>query len=40
LRQASRLCAIPGTIDVAALATITEADIRASRVFAEDNRRD
>ena len=40
LRQASRLIAIHGTVDAAALATITEADIRASRVFTEENTRD
>jgi probable Rubsico expression protein CbbX len=33
LRQASRLCALPGEVDEAALVTITEPDIRASRVF-------
>jgi probable Rubsico expression protein CbbX len=33
LRQASRLCALPGEVDQSALITITEPDIRASRVF-------
>ncbi len=33
LRQASRLCALPGQIDESALLTIAEPDIRASRVF-------
>jgi probable Rubsico expression protein CbbX len=33
LRQASRLCAQSGEVDEAALITITEPDIRASRVF-------
>jgi probable Rubsico expression protein CbbX len=40
LRQASRLCAAAGTVDAVALSTITEQDIRASRVFAEPNRSD
>jgi probable Rubsico expression protein CbbX len=40
LRQASRLCASPGAVDAEALSTITEQDIRASRVFAEPNRSD
>ena len=40
LRQASRLCAAAGAVDAAALSTITEQDIRASRVFAEPNRSD
>ncbi|HEY6451406.1 MAG TPA: CbbX protein [Steroidobacteraceae bacterium] len=40
LRQASRLCSIPGPVDAVALSTITEQDIRASRVFSEDNRSD
>jgi hypothetical protein len=35
LRQASRLCALPGEVDESALITITEPDIRASRVFSE-----
>ena len=38
LRQASRLCAESGAVDAAALCTITEQDIRASRVFAEVQR--
>jgi probable Rubsico expression protein CbbX len=33
LRQASRLCALPGEVDESALVTISESDIRASRVF-------
>jgi len=37
LRQASRLVAIPGPVDARDLSTITEQDIRASRVFSEDN---
>jgi probable Rubsico expression protein CbbX len=40
LRQASRLCAAAGAVDAVALSTITEQDIRASRVFAEPNRSD
>ena len=40
LRQASRLCAIAGNVDAEALSTITEQDIRASRVFAESSRSD
>ena len=39
LRQASRLCAMPGPVDAAALSTITAQDIRASRVFCEHNNR-
>jgi probable Rubsico expression protein CbbX len=39
LRQASRLCAVPGSVDALALSTITEQDIRASRVFSEENNR-
>jgi len=35
LRQASRLCALTGEVDESALVTITEPDIRASRVFNE-----
>ncbi len=38
LRQASRLCADNGAVDATALSTITEQDIRASRVFAEAHR--
>ena len=38
LRQASRLCAIQGPVDAQALSTITEQDIRASRVFGEASR--
>jgi probable Rubsico expression protein CbbX len=34
LRQANRLCSLPGEVDESALITITEQDIRASRVFA------
>lgn len=37
LRQASRLVALPGPVDAGDLSTITEQDIRASRVFSEDN---
>jgi probable Rubsico expression protein CbbX len=37
LRQASRLVALPGPVDAVDLSTITEQDIRASRVFSEDN---
>jgi probable Rubsico expression protein CbbX len=33
MRQANRLFQTPGTLDAAALSTIEEADIRASRVF-------
>ena len=33
LRQANRLFSQDGTVDAAALSTITEADLRASRVF-------
>jgi probable Rubsico expression protein CbbX len=40
LRQASRLCSIGGKVDAEALSTITEQDIRASRVFAESSRSD
>lgn len=40
LRQASRLCAVAGNVDAEALSTITEQDIRASRVFAESSRSD
>jgi probable Rubsico expression protein CbbX len=40
LRQASRLIAIAGPVDAEALSTITEQDIRASRVLSEDNRSD
>ena len=40
LRQASRLCSIAGKVDAQALSTITEQDIRASRVFAESSRSD
>ncbi len=40
LRQASRLCSIGGKVDAQALSTITEQDIRASRVFAESSRSD
>jgi hypothetical protein len=40
LRQASRLCRIAGKVDAKALSTITEEDIRASRVFAESSRSD
>jgi len=38
LRQASRLFAVPGPVDRERLMTIEEADIRASRVFAGDDR--
>ncbi len=34
LRQANRLCALAGEVEESALITITEQDIRASRVFA------
>jgi probable Rubsico expression protein CbbX len=37
LRQASRLVALPGPVDAVDLSTITEQDIRASRVFSDDN---
>jgi probable Rubsico expression protein CbbX len=37
LRQASRLCAAAGPVDAQALSTITEQDIRASRVFGSDS---
>ncbi len=40
LRQASRLVALPGPVDAVDLSTITEQDIRASRVFAEYSRSD
>jgi probable Rubsico expression protein CbbX len=40
LRQASRLCAVSGPVDAEALSTITEQDIRASRVFGEASRSD
>jgi probable Rubsico expression protein CbbX len=40
LRQASRLCAAAGAVDAVSLSTITELDIRASRVFAEPTRSD
>lgn len=33
LRQASRLCGLPGPVDIEDLSTLAEADIRASRVF-------
>ncbi len=38
LRQASRLCSMTYPVDVEALSTITEQDIRASRVFFDSKR--
>ena len=38
LRQASRLCSMTYPVDAAALSTITEQDIRASRVFFDSQR--
>ena len=38
LRQASRLCAMAYPVDIEALSTITEQDIRASRVFFDSQR--
>jgi probable Rubsico expression protein CbbX len=38
LRQASRLCAMTHPVDRDALSTITEQDIRASRVFLDSHR--
>jgi probable Rubsico expression protein CbbX len=40
LRQASRLCATANPVDAEALSTISEQDIRASRVFVDNNRSD
>jgi probable Rubsico expression protein CbbX len=40
LRQASRLCATADPVDAAALSTLTDQDIRASRVFLDSNRSD